>query len=155
GGLGMYAAAASTYEEAAKLDPQQYVVWGNLGEAYYDSGAKGKSVAPLRKAVELAEAELKVNPHDPDAFSNLANYHSMLGDRKHALLYLGQALRYGHNDKDILADAASVYNHLGESGLAVEWLAKAVQAGYTTDKIRSWHEFDNLATLPGYQQLMK
>jgi hypothetical protein len=52
-------------------------------------------------------------------------------------------------------DAASVYNHLGESSLAVEFLAKMVQAGYSADKIRSLHEFDNLANMPGYQQLIK
>ena len=54
-----------------------------------------------------------------------------------------------------LWDAAGVYNQLGESGLAFEFLAKMVQAGYTTEKIRSVHEFDNLANTPGYQQLMK
>ena len=122
----------TAYEEATKLDPQQYVTWGNLGEALYYSTRKDQAVAPLHKAIELAEGELKVNPHDPDVLSSLANYSSMLGDRKHALLYLGQALQYGHNDKDILMDAASVYNHLGETGLAVEWLAKAMQAGFTT-----------------------
>jgi len=154
-GLNRYAEAAAACEEAIKLDPQQYVTWGNLGEALYYSGKKDQSVAPYRKAVELASGELKVNPHDPDVLSSLASYYSMLGDRKHALLYLGQALQYGHNDKEILMDAASVYNHLGDGGLAIEWLAKAVQAGYTVDKIRSWHEFDNLANTPGYQQLMK
>jgi tetratricopeptide (TPR) repeat protein/predicted Ser/Thr protein kinase/TolB-like protein len=154
-GLTQFAEAAAACQEAIKLDPQQYVTWGNLGEAFYYAGKKDQSVAPYRKAVELASGELKVNPHDPDVLSSLASYYSMLGDRKHALLYLGQALQYGHNDKAILMDAASVYNHLGESGLAVEWLAKAVQAGYTMDKIRSWHEFDNLANTPGYQQLMK
>ncbi|MFI5113925.1 MAG: protein kinase [Terriglobales bacterium] len=154
-GLNQLANAAAAFEEATKLDPQQYLGWGNLGEARYDSGAKDQSVAPLRKAVELAEGELKVNPHDPDVLSALANYYSMLGTRAPALARLEQALQYGHNDKEILIDAASVYNHLGDSGLAVEWLAKAVQAGYTTDKIRSEHEFDNLASMPGYQQLMK
>ncbi len=154
-GLNKYAEAASAYEEATKLDPQQYVTWGNLGEALYYAGKKDQSQAPYRKAVELASGDLKVNPHDPDVLSSLASYYSMLGDRKHALLYLGQALQFGHNDKAILMDAASVYNHLGETGLAVEWLAKAMQAGYTTDKIRSLHEFDNLASAPGYQQLMK
>jgi len=153
--LNQFANAAAAFEEATKLDPQQYVAWGNLGEARYLSGAKDQSVAPLRKAVELAEGELKVNPHDPDALSALANYYSMLGNRAPAMARLELALQYGHNDKDILIDAASVYNHLGESGLAVEWLAKAVQAGYTTDRIRSLHEFDNLAGMPGYQQLMK
>lgn len=154
-GLNKYPEAVEAYQEAAKLDPQQYVIWGNLGELLLLSGKKDQSVVPLRKAVELAEGDLKVNPHDPDVLSSLASYYSMLGDRKNALLYLGQALQYGHNDKDVLLDAASVYNHLGESSLAVEFLAKAVQAGYTADKIRSLHDFDNLAGMPAYQQLIK
>jgi serine/threonine-protein kinase len=154
-GLNQFHDAATAYEEATKLDPEQYVTWGNLGEALYYSARRDQSVAPLHKAVDLAEGELKVNPHDPDVLSSLANYCSMLGERKRALLYLGQAMQYGHNDKAILMDAASVYNHLGESGLAVEWLAKAMQAGFTTDKIRSLHEFDSLSNTPGYQQLMK
>jgi serine/threonine protein kinase/tetratricopeptide (TPR) repeat protein len=154
-GLIRYAEAATAYEEAAKLDPQQYVIWGNLGEALYYGGKKDQSVAPLRKAVELTEAELKVNPHDPNLLSSAAGYYSLLGDRKHALAYIAQALQYGRNDKEILADAASVYNESGEPGLAVEFLAKMVQAGYTPEKIRSLHEFDNLANTPGYQELMK
>jgi hypothetical protein len=79
----------------------------------------------------------------------------MLGDRKDSLLYLGQALQYGHNDKNVLLDAAGVYNKLGDTGLAIEWLAKTMQAGYTPEHIRTLREFDNLANNPIYQQLMK
>ena len=96
-----------------------------------------------------------MNPRDPDALSDTAGYYAELGDRKHTVTYLGQALQFGHNNKDVLLEAASAHNHLGESGLALEFLAKAVQAGYTSDKIRSMHEFDNLAGMAGYQQLMK
>jgi len=154
-GLNKFADAASSYEEAAKLDPQQSVTWGNLGAALYYSGKKSEAMGPNRKAIELALQELKVNPRDPVVLSALAGYYSMLDDRQHALLYLGQALQYGHNDKEILIDAAGVYNQLGETGLAIEWLGKAVQAGYTADKIRSDPEFANLVNTPGYQQLMK
>jgi len=154
-GLNRFADAASALQEATKLDPQQFVTWGDLGEALYYAGKKNESVAPYRKAVELSLAQLKVNPHDPDLLSSLASYYSMLGDRQHALLYLGQALTYGHNNKDVLLDAASVYNHLGESSLALEFLAKMVQAGYSADRIRSLHDFDNLAGMPAYQQLIK
>src|SRR5207302_8377280 len=87
-------------------------------------GAKNEALAAYRKAVELASQELKVNPHDPDVLSSVASYYSEMGDRDHALLYLGQSLQNGHNDKDILLDAATVYNNLGETGLAVEWLGK-------------------------------
>ncbi len=154
-GMTKYTDAASAFREAAKLDPQEYVIWSNLGTALYNSGAKAQSVEPLRKSIQLASQSLKVNPHDPDALSNLAACYAMLGDPKNALLYLGQALQYGHNDKDVLLDAASVYNQLGENGLALEFLAKMIQAGYTPEKIRSLHEFDNLANMAGYQQLMK
>ena len=154
-GVNKFAEAAAAFEQATKLDPQQQVTWGNLGSALYYGGKKDQASGPYRKAIELALEELKVNARDPDVLSSLATYHSMLGDRKPALLYLGQALQYGHNDKDVLLDAAGVYNQLGETGLAVEFLAKTMQAGYTADRIRSLHEFDNLVNTPAYQQLMK
>jgi tetratricopeptide (TPR) repeat protein len=150
-----FAEAANAYEEAAKLEPQQYVIWGNLGTALYYSGKKDAAMAPHRKAIEEALQELKVNPRDPVVLSALAGYYSMLNDRQHALLYLGQALEYGRNDKEILLDAAGVYNQLGDTGLAIEWLGRAVQAGYTIDSIRSDPQFANLVNTPGYQQLMK
>ena len=154
-GLNKFDDAAKAYEEAAKLDPQQQVTWANLGAALYYGGKKEQAIDPERRSVELALKELKVNPHDPDVLSGLSGSYSMLGDRKNALLYLGEALQYGHNDKDILIDAAGVYNQLGETGLAVEWLGKAIQAGYTADKIKSDPEFANLANNSTYQQLMK
>ncbi len=154
-GLNKFPEAAAAYQEAAKLDPQQSVTWGNLGTALYYSGQKNEAKAADRKAADLATQELKVNPHDPVVLSALAGYYSMLDDRQHSLQYLAQALEYGHNDKEILLDAAGVYNQLGETGLAMEWLGKAVQAGYTTDKIHSDPQFANLANTPGYQQLMK
>ncbi len=81
-GLNKYSEATEAYQAAAKLDPQQYVIWGNLGELLLLSGKKDQSAVPLRKAVELAQGDLKVNPHDPDVLSSLASYYSMLGDRK-------------------------------------------------------------------------
>jgi serine/threonine-protein kinase len=153
-GLNQFADAVAAYEEAIKLNPRQYVTWGNLADARYYSGAKNEALPAYHKAVELASEELQVNPHDPDVLSSIATYYSVLGDRDHALLYLGQALQYGHNDKDILLDAASVYNNLSEAGLAVEWLGKTVQAGYPASKIRNLPEFRNLESNPGYQQLI-
>jgi len=154
-GLGRFDDAAKAYQEAIKLDPEQQVVWGDLGASLYYSGKKDQSVGPHRKAIELALADLKVNPRDAELLSTVAGYYSMLGDRKNSLLYLGQALQYGHNDKTVLLDAAGVYNKLGDTGLAIEWLAKAMQAGYTAEHIRTLREFDNLANNPSYEQLTK
>jgi eukaryotic-like serine/threonine-protein kinase len=154
-GLNRYSDAAGAFEEATKLDPQQYVTWGNLGDSRYYGGKRDQAMAPYHKAVDLALEELKVNPRDPVVLISLSGYYSMLGDRQHSLVYLGQALQYGKSDKEILFDAAGVYNQLGETGLAIEWLSKAMQAGYTADKIRSQPEFANLANNTSFQQLMK
>jgi tetratricopeptide (TPR) repeat protein len=150
-GLKRFADGASAYEKAIELNPQQFITWGNLGEAQYYEGRKSEALQAYRKAVELATEQLKVNPRDPDVLSNLANYHSVLGDRDLAMLYLKQALQYGDIDKDIFIDAASVYNHLGEPGLAIQWLAKAVHEGYPSSKIRGNPEFRNLIGTPGYE----
>jgi len=152
-GLKRFGDEAAAYEEAIKLDPKEYVTWGNLAEARYYTGNKSAATEAYRKAIELAGEELKVNPHDPDVLSNLANYYSVTGQRNEALTYLQQALQYGHNDKEILVDAASVYNHLGETGLAVEWLAKAVGAGYPASRVANSPEFSNLENNPGYRQI--
>jgi eukaryotic-like serine/threonine-protein kinase len=145
--------AAAAYEQAVKLDPKQYVTWGNLGVAQYYGGPKPQALASYRKAVELAQEDLKVNPHDVDILSDLAGYYAMLGDRKNALLYLGQALQYGHSEKEILATAAGVYNQLGDTGLALEWMTKAVQAGYSASKFRDSIAFHNLVDNPRYQEI--
>ncbi len=153
-GLDKFADAASAYEQANHLNPSQYVTWGNLGDARKYLGDKSAAHSAYQKAVELARAELKVNARDPDVLSSLASYYSELGDRKNALLYLGQSLQYGNNDKDVLLDAATVYNNLGETGLAVEWLGKSVRAGYPAGRIKGLPEFRDLENNPGYQQLM-
>jgi len=152
-GLNQFAEDAASNEEAIKLNPEQHIVWGNLGDARKYLGQKKEASETYQRAAELALKELKVNPRDPDVLSSLANYYSELGDRNRALLYLGQSLQYGRNDKEILLDAAEVHNNLGESGLAVEWLGKAVRAGYPVERIASLPEFRNLEYNPGYRQL--
>jgi serine/threonine-protein kinase len=149
-----YGQAAANYQEALKINDNQYVTWGNLGEARYYSGAKNEAMTAYRKAADLAAEELKVNPHDTDVLGDLANYYSMMGQRKESLGYLEQAFRYGRNDKQVLAVAAMVHNQFGETGLALEWLSKAVQAGYPRDDLRTVPAFISLSSNPRFQELM-
>ena len=149
-----FADAAAAYEQATKLEPQQYVTWGNLGEARYYEGKKDEAMRAYHKAAELAGGQLKVNPRDTDVLSDAAEYYAMLGDRKQALLYLEKSLQYGHSEKELLFTAAEVYNELRETGLALEWLTKAVQAGYSPSKFRDFPAFRNLANNPHFQELV-
>jgi len=155
-GLHVFNHAIVFYQKAIDLDPHQYVTWGNLGAAqYYDyTGHRDRSGVAYRRAIELACADLKVNPNDSDVLSDVAQYYSMLGDKTRALDYLRQALQYGHGQKQLLFSAAEVYNQLGETGLALEWLTKAVHAGYSPSRIRDLPSFENLVDNPEYRQLL-
>ncbi len=149
-----FSQAAAAYQQASKLDPNQYVTWGNLGAALYYGGKKNEAMQAYRKAIEMSAEQLKVNPHDTDVLSDICEYYAMLGDREHALLYLGQALQYGHGEKELLLSAAQVYNELGETGLALEWLAKAVHAGYPAAKLHDYPTFDHLKDNSAFQALV-
>ena len=149
-----FADAAAAYEHATKLEPQQYVTWGNLGEARYYEGKKDEAMRAYQKAADLVGEQLKVNPRDSDVLSDASEYYAMLGDKKRALLYLGKSLQYGHSEKELLFTAAEVYNELGETGLALEWLTKAVRAGYSPSKFRDFPAFQNLADNPNFRELV-
>ena len=149
-----FAEATLSYKEATKLDPQQYVPWGNLGEAEYYAGKRDEASVAYRKAIELAQLQLKVNAQDSGVLGDMASYYSMLGDRKQALDCLTRGLKYGHGEKELMYMAATVYNQLGETGLALEWLSKAVRAGYPVSEFRDNPSFANLSQNAVFQQLV-
>jgi eukaryotic-like serine/threonine-protein kinase len=153
-GLSKLTEAAEAYKQAVKIDPKQYVTWGNLASAQDYSGAKQQAATSYGKAIELANEELKVNPHDIDVLSDLAVYYAGLRKKDQAEKYLGQALQYGHGEKELLATAAQVYNDLGDTGLALEWMSKAIDAGYSARKFQDLVAFQNLVDNPRYQEIV-
>src|SRR5206468_7565697 len=94
--------AARIYEKAIELNDKDYKNWGNLGEACYFDGERGKSVESFQRAIALATHESNVNSSDPELLKYLANYHAMIGDRTHALQLLNLELKRGKFDKDSL-----------------------------------------------------
>ena len=144
-----------SYQEALKLDASDYQTWGNLGDSQYYGGDTAAAIDSYRKAIALAEQQLKVNPRDPGVLGDLASYHSMLGEREKALTFLDRSLELGHGDKELLLNAAVVYNQLHETGSALEWLGKALAAGYSRSVVATGAPFDNLHDNPRYQALMQ
>jgi serine/threonine-protein kinase len=144
-----------SYREALKLDASDYQTWGNLGDSQYYGGDTAAATESYRKAISMAEQQLKVNPRDPSVLGDLASYNAMLGHKEQALTYLDRSLELGHGDKELLLNAAVVYNQLRETGPALEWLGKALAAGYSRSVIATGAPFDNLHDNPRYQALMQ
>jgi tetratricopeptide (TPR) repeat protein len=148
--------AAVNYLRATKLNDRQYILWGNLGDAYYYSGRRTESFGAYEKAVSLAKAQLQVNPRDSSVLGNLASYLSMLGDRSASLSYLSGALGIaGSTDPNLLFEAAMIYNQFGETASALEWLAKSLDAGFSPSTVSDAPALANLHGLPKFQELLR
>jgi serine/threonine-protein kinase len=149
--------AARNYEEATKLNGQDYVVWGNLADAYHYSGKRQtESVAAYRKAIALAKLKLEINPNDPAVLGDLASYSSMLGNRADAIMYIDRALQLEQrDDPDVLFSAVMVHNQFGETNAALQLLSRALDAGFSPSTVADAPALDNLHSNPAFQQLLR
>jgi tetratricopeptide (TPR) repeat protein/predicted Ser/Thr protein kinase len=150
-----YADSARLFEEAARLDPESFELWGNLGDAYYWApGLRERAPAAYRKAVALAEKRRKVNPRDADTLGYLAGYYAMLGEPRQARGLIAEALRLAPRTGEVLYSAALVYAQLGELPRAVTALEHAVAAGYPAATIRDTPNFQALKDNPRFTALV-
>ena len=154
--LRRFADAARAYEQALKLDDRDYVLWGNLAEAYYWSpGERGKSADAYRRALALAQEQLKVNPRQTSALGQVALDNAMLGDMANAEQYLRRALALAPGDPDLQLKGAVTESRLGHPDRAIAFLEKALAAGISPDVIRNHPSFDNLVKSEPLQRLLR
>lgn len=149
--------AANTYSQATKLNDRDYVVWGNLADAYHYSGKRQtESVAAYQRAISLAKLKLEVNSRDASVLGDIASYESMLGNRAEAMAYLSEAFQVEQrDDPELLFNGALVHNQLGDTGTALHLLAKALDAGYSPGTVADAPALYNLHSDPAFQKLLQ
>jgi eukaryotic-like serine/threonine-protein kinase len=131
-----YSDAARAFERAVSLSPNNRRLWRNLGAAlYWAPGERRKAKDAYARAVELGEAERRVNPRQPSLLAELADSYSMLGQRAEALDAAAAVERLGSGDADAMFNVASAYEQTGDRDLALKWLDKATAAGYSREAI--------------------
>lgn len=154
--LKRFAESASTFEKAVKLDDRSYIMWGNFASALDKTPERhGEATAAYKKAIALAEQQLQVNPRDPGVLGNLAEYHSMLGEKQPAIKYIGQALSQAGDQPSVMFKAAEVYEQLGDKKAAVHWLTAALKAGYSPTIVRDSPVMDELRSDPRVENYLK
>jgi tetratricopeptide (TPR) repeat protein len=150
-----YADSAVKYEEAVKLDDKNYVLWGNLGDAYYwTPGKRSNAVDAYGKAIALAEQQLRINSHDGQLLGALAEYHAMRNERKVAHDYLDRSLKLQPNNPLLLLNAGVVYQQIGERGRALDALEQAVSLGISAQMIRDTPNFEPMEKDPRFIRLV-
>jgi tetratricopeptide (TPR) repeat protein len=128
GGARLRAGSGTAAERPATVaEPRRHAVLG--------AGEREKSRAAYEKAVELGEADRKVNPRQPQLLAQLADGYAMLGRRPEALAAAAAVERQGEVDGDVAFMLGSVYEHLGDRTAAFAWLRRAIEGKYPVETI--------------------
>jgi tetratricopeptide (TPR) repeat protein len=150
-----YQDSAESLQQGLKIDSKDWISWGNLGDTLYQNPPRrAEAMDAYRKAIELANARLEVNSHDPDILAFTADYYAMLDQEGQARERIGKALEITATDPDVLFRAAIFYNHFRDTEKTLEFLSKAVTAGYSRFVIRDTPDFEHLKNDPRFRVLL-
>ncbi len=150
-----YPDSAESLEQALKIDPNDWLNWGGLGDALFQIPARrAEARAAYRKAIELSKPRLAVNPRDASVLAFTADYYAMLDERSQANEQLARALENAPADAEVLFRAAILYNHFGDTDKTLDFLSKSIAAGYPRTAIRDTPDFDHLAGESRFRNLI-
>ena len=153
--LGRFDDAAQMYQQALELAPEHFEVWGNLGDAYrYSKKQAELADAAYRRAIELAESHLQINPADAVAIAALAHYQAAIGDRDQALENIGLAAELAQKDMFVYYFSATALCALNEPQQALDSIRKALSLGYPSHMVRADIGLSRLRELPGYEAVL-
>jgi TolB-like protein/DNA-binding winged helix-turn-helix (wHTH) protein/tetratricopeptide (TPR) repeat protein len=146
---GDYAAAVDLRRQATVLDPQDFMTWGNLGDALRaDPQASAVDVhKAYEQAAARAEAYLKVQPNDARAVALLGLYQVVLGDAARARMLVKRAESLPGQPGEVALQNAETLALLGDIEPARQRLATARAAGIAETLIASNPTFRRLGLL--------
>jgi tetratricopeptide (TPR) repeat protein len=128
---GKYDDAAAMNLKSIQLNPNDYVAWSGLGDAYQWSGNRhAEAVKAFRKAIELEEAARAKNSQDPQLLALLANHYASTGNTAQSLILIRQALAIAPLDPEVRYQVGDAYEALGRRADAIPLIAKALAEGY-------------------------
>src|SRR4029453_12991658 len=140
-GHGDFRKAVKAYRQAIALRPNSATTHRNLGDSLSRLGRKAEALAAYRKAVELSEADLMVNPTNPRLAATLAVYLQKAGDVQRAESRIQDALSKAPKDIEVLYGAAVIRALNGRREEAMALLERAVAGGYSRPRGKDENNF--------------
>ena len=133
-----YTAAADLYRQAAKLNPNHFQVWGNLGDALLaDPATTAQAADAYRRADSLTARAVEIRPDDAKAVAALGWFRANLGDRAAALDLAKRSAALPGEEAEVAYYNAETYALLGEREQAARSIDAARRAGIADIRIRS------------------
>jgi eukaryotic-like serine/threonine-protein kinase len=153
--LGRYVDASNAFEKATEMTPTNYLYWANLGDAYrWIPDARARATVCYDRAIQLATAELKLNPTSTAIRARMAVYLAKSGKMKRADDEISTALKEDPTNPSYIFKAAMIANLEGHSDPALALLESALTKGYSRAEVEHEQEFANLRQGGRLQQLL-
>ncbi len=153
---GKFAQAVQSLEEASRLRPDDYQASTFLALAYHGLGRQVDADATHRRALQLIERHLELNPDDSRALNLGAIELVHVGQRERGLEWARRALAIDPEDSGMLYNAACFFALQGETEEALTCLDKAVRLGFgLRDWIENDSDLDSLRADPRFQGVLQ
>ena len=153
--LGRYRDAVPMFEQAVAQSPgPNYTMFGNLADSYRRvPGLDAKAPPAYRRAIELAEQQLAINPNNAAALSSRAVYQAKLGQKESALQSIMRARSLAPADTTVALKAVVVFELADRRSDALNTLEPLLGGGRVRDQIESDPELANLRQDPTYARM--
>ncbi len=153
---GKYVDAAATYEKVIEMRNTDYRMWGYLAYCYYRENKNDKSNEANKKAISLAELELKINPKNTEVLASMASYYAMIGDLSNAKILLKKIEKFEIQSVDTYFSVGSIYEEfLHDRDNALKWIRTAIKKGYPLNEVNNAFGLKNLRQDPRYENILR
>jgi class 3 adenylate cyclase/TolB-like protein/Tfp pilus assembly protein PilF len=143
---GQFAKAAEMFRKAIDLAPSDHRLWGNLADALLFGGLEEEAGPAYRRALELAEGELGVNPRHATNRAQAAYYSTRLGESDRARNHIAIALKEGDRTDSVHYYVALAELGLGDRRTAVAHARRAKELGYPESFLKAAPELAEVRT---------
>ncbi len=151
---GRYAAAVEMFEKSVQLNGNDTVLWYNLGDGYWQlPDGKERGRVAYRKAIELGERALEVNPRLAELRGTLAICYARLDEPRKAHELITAALETAPQNVNLLFKAARVHEISGDRERALRRLGEALAQGYSPEEVRREPDLARLRADPRFAKL--
>lgn len=131
-----YARSAQLYRQALAVDPRDFRLWGNLGDALAATRAPSPDVAAAYRAAEQrALRYTAIRADDAQAWALLGWYRANLGLRGPALDAIGRAEALGSEPAEVAFVGAQAFALLGDAAAARARLDRARAGGVPSSRM--------------------
>jgi DNA-binding winged helix-turn-helix (wHTH) protein/tetratricopeptide (TPR) repeat protein/TolB-like protein len=152
--LGEFENSIQTHRKAIEMSPKAAISWLNLADALYFAGEGAEAEKAFRRAAELAESRIAIDPTDIDNLFTLAWAQQMVGDGQKAQWTVLQGLKISPNDSYGLYYDALIKVQSGEHQLALISLDRALVNGYPANMLVAEPYLNDLHANTEFQEII-